>query len=184
MKLILLDRDGVINYDSDEYIKSPEEWQPIPGSLEAIAKLNQAGYTVVVLTNQSGVALGLYSLETLGKIHQKMLRLIEEAGGKIKKIYFCPHQSSDNCDCRKPKAGMFEAIKKDFNIDLSDIYFIGDKYNDYLAAQNAGCKFILVKTGYGESELQKHPELQGKISIFDDLSAVVSGLEIFLATAD
>ncbi len=169
MKLIILDRDGVINYDSEDYIKSPEEWRPIPGSLEAIAKLNEAGYHVVIITNQAGVAKGYYTLETLQKIHEKMLKLVEEAGGKIDKIYFCPHEDKDNCDCRKPKPGMFLQVKKDYPTDLSDVFFIGDKFKDYQAAIAAGCKFILVKTGYGEEMLLRHPELKEKVLIADDL---------------
>lgn len=173
MKLIILDRDGVINYDSDAYIKSPDEWQAIPGSLEAIAQLNQVGYRVVIVSNQAGVAKGYFTLEILKKIHKKMLKEVKTAGGKIEKIYFCPHGDKDKCDCRKPKPGMFKQIEKDYQINLSDVYFIGDKFNDYLAAQAAGCKFILVRTGYGEEMLRQHPELQEQILIADNLSQAV-----------
>lgn len=173
MKLIILDRDGVINDDSDDYIKSPDEWHAIPGSLEAIAKLNQAGYTVIVVSNQAGVAKGYFTLEMLQKINEKMLNSVEKAGGKIDKIYFCPHEDKDNCHCRKPKPGMFKQVAKDYQVDLKDIYYIGDKFKDYLAAKAAGCKFILVKTGYGKEMLQKHSELQEKALIADDLSQAV-----------
>ncbi len=176
MKLIILDRDGVINYDSDEYIKSPDEWRPIPGSLEAIAKLNQAGYKVVIATNQAGIAKGYYTLEALRKIHEKMLRLVEEAGGKIDKIYFCSHEDKDNCDCRKTKPGMLKQVEQDYQIDLKDVYFIGDKYKDYQAAQVAGCKFILVKTGYGAEMFLSHPDLKEKALIADDLAKAVLNL--------
>src|SRR4051812_35636914 len=108
MKLVILDRDGVINFDSDHYIKAPEEWKPIPGSLDAIARLNQWGYRVVVATNQSGVGRGLFEMDALNAIHEKMLRALAVAGGRIDAIFFCPHTNADDCDCRKPRAGMLE----------------------------------------------------------------------------
>ncbi len=174
MKLIILDRDGVINQDSAEYIKSPDEWQPLPGSLEAIAQLTHAGFTVVVLTNQAGVAKGYFTLETMQKIHKKMLASIDAAGGKIDKIYFCPHQDADHCDCRKPKPGMFKQIEKDYGVDLSTIYYIGDKYTDYLAALAAGCKFIWVMSGYGQQHLKKHSEISKEVLLASDLADAVS----------
>lgn len=174
MKLIILDRDGVINYDSDDYIKTPEEWRPLPGSLEAITKLNRAGYHVVVLTNQAGIARGYFTLATLQKIHQKLLQSVEAAGGNIDKIYFCPHGNEDQCDCRKPKPGMFKQIENDFKISLKEVYYIGDKYSDLQAAIAAGCKFILVKTGYGKRVLEKYPELSKTVTIADNLAAAIS----------
>jgi len=173
MKLIILDRDGVINFDSDGYIKSPDEWKPIPGSVEAIVELKRLGYTVVVATNQSGIAQDLYDLNALEKIHDKMNKTIEEAGGKIDKIYFCPHGPQDHCNCRKPMPGMLKQIEKNYAIDLKDVYFIGDKYNDFMAAKVAGCKFILVKTGYGEDMLNNHEELK-KVLIANDLLDAVN----------
>jgi D-glycero-D-manno-heptose 1,7-bisphosphate phosphatase len=110
MKLVILDRDGVINHDSDQYIKSPDEWRPIPGSLAAIARLNQAGYRVVVATNQSGVGRGLFETDTLLAIHDKMLKALTQVGGRIDAIFFCPHTNVDKCDCRKPKPGLFKEI--------------------------------------------------------------------------
>ena len=121
MKLIILDRDGVINHDSDQYIKSPEEWKPIAGSPEAIARLNQWGYRVVVATNQSGVGRGLFEMDTLNAIHEKMIRTVAHAGGKIDAIFFCPHTHADACECRKPKAGMLDEISARYNVDLAGV---------------------------------------------------------------
>jgi D-glycero-D-manno-heptose 1,7-bisphosphate phosphatase len=126
MKLVILDRDGVINHDSDQYIKSPEEWKPIPGSLAAIARLNQAGYRVVVATNQSGVGRGLFETDTLIAIHDKMHKALAQVGGRIDAIFFCPHTNADNCDCRKPKPGMLREIAARFNADLTGVPAIGD----------------------------------------------------------
>jgi len=154
-KIIILDRDGVINQDSDGYIKSPEEWIPIPGSLEAIAELNRAGYQVVVITNQSGIGRGYYSEEMLQKIHAKMEKALEQVGGKIEKIYYCPHAPEENCNCRKPKTALFEQVAHDFDVDLKDVFFVGDKFQDFQAAKNAGCKFILVQTGYGVEAIKR-----------------------------
>ena len=170
MPFIILDRDGVINYDSDQYIKSPEEWQPIPGSLEAIAHLNRAGYEVLVVTNQSGVARGLYDLPTLEKIHEKFIRELTRAGGKITEIFFCPHHPNDNCVCRKPRPGLFQEIEKKYHLNLRETYFVGDSTSDILAAEAAGCKPLLVLTGNGKKTLPQHPA----VSCFDDLAAVVN----------
>lgn len=167
--LFILDRDGVINFDSDNYIKSPDEWIVIPGSLEAIGLLTRAQHTIVIATNQSGVNRGLFSLEILQAIHEKMLALITAAGGKIEKIYFCPHTPSENCDCRKPKTGLLEQIKKDFPNDFANAIYIGDSEKDYLAAQKMQCEFILVKTGNGLRTLEHHNHLR----VFDDLLRAV-----------
>src|SRR3990167_2316329 len=148
--LIILDRDGVINFDSDNYIKSPDEWIPIPGSIEAIALLTKAKYKMVIATNQAGVNRGKFSLETLQKINQKMLTTIESSGGKIEKIYFCPHHPDENCECRKPKTKMFQDIQRDFNVDATNMIYIGDSEKDFLVAQKIGCEFFLVRTGNGE----------------------------------
>lgn len=158
-KLIILDRDGVINYDSPHYIKSPEEWLPIPGSLEAIAKLNQAGYQVVVATNQSGVARGFYDLTMLNRIHEKLNTCLAEVGGVIHEIFFCPHHPDDHCGCRKPQLGMFYQIQKKYpNADLSNTFFIGDSLVDMQAALALPCKPILVLTSKGQETRDKHPE--------------------------
>lgn len=144
IKLIALDRDGVINKDSPTYIKSPEEWEAIPGSLAAIAKLNKCGFKVAIVTNQSGVARGYYSLDILNAIHQKMLTQIEAVGGQIDEIFFCPHVNEDNCDCRKPKSGLLLQAAKQFNLEPSEILIIGDSMRDILAAKNCGAQAILV----------------------------------------
>ena len=148
-KYILLDRDGVINQDSEAFIKSPAEWLPIEQSLEAISLLNQHRFSVVIISNQSGLARGLFDEETLNAIHQKMREETAKVGGKIKAIYFCPHQSSDFCECRKPQAGLLKQFAKDYDIDLKNVYFIGDSLRDIQAAQNAGAIPILGKTGNG-----------------------------------
>jgi len=151
-KVIILDRDGVINMDSPNFIKSEEEWQPIPGSLEAIATLNKHGFTVFVTTNQSGIARGLLDLQTLNRIHQKMINALALVGGKIEGIYFCPHGPDDDCFCRKPLPGMFQQIAKDYNIDFNQqkVPAIGDSLRDLEAAVLAHCEPILVLTGNGK----------------------------------
>ncbi len=140
MKLVILDRDGVINFDSDHFIKSPAEWKPIPGSLEAIARLSQAGYHVVIASNQSGIDRGLFDMDTLNSIHDKMHRAVRTAGGRIDAIFYCPHSADSNCDCRKPKPGMFERIAGCFNIDLTNAYAVGDSLRDLQAAATSGAK--------------------------------------------
>lgn len=174
--LIILDRDGVINQDSPDFIKSPEEWLPIPGSLEAIAKLTRAGHTVVVATNQSGIARGLYSLEMLDKIHQKMQNELAKVGGQIDAIYFCPHGPDDACVCRKPKPGLFLEIANDYRTNFSDAVAVGDSWRDLQAAQTAGCKAVLVKTGNGKKTLLEYSELNNTIPIYDDLAHFVNQL--------
>ncbi len=170
-KLIILDRDGVINHDSDDYIKSPQEWQPIDGSLEAIARLNHAGYRVVVATNQSGIARKLFSIDTLIEMHNKMLRLTEEVGGHIEAIFFCPHAPKDDCDCRKPKPGMYIDISKRFHVPLHDLPVIGDSLRDLQAAAAVKAQPFLVKTGKGEKTAGLLEESGlGDIPIFDDLA--------------
>lgn len=154
--LVVLDRDGVINRDSDEYIKSPQEWEPIDGSLDAIVALNEAGFKVIVATNQSGIARGYFDLPTLRAIHDKMLQATANRGGIIDRIYFCPHAPEDNCECRKPKIGMLTQIAKDYQVDLQNVVLIGDKYSDIQAGLNAGCKCILVLTGKGKETLEQY----------------------------
>lgn len=169
MTYIILDRDGVINYDSQEYIKSPEEWLPIPGSLDAIAQLNRSGFHVLVVTNQSGVARGYYDIDTLDLIHEKMMRELAAVGGYIDEIFFCPHHPDDACHCRKPKPGLFHEIIKKYPLQLSETFFIGDSISDIRAAEAAGCLPILVRTGNGELALQRYPEL-ANIPHFKDLN--------------
>ena len=150
MKLIILDRDGVINQDSDAYIKSADEWIPLPGSLEAIAKLNRAGYTVAVATNQSGLSRGYFDLETLSGMHRKMEDLLSEYGGQVDAVFYCPHGPNDGCECRKPSPGMLHEIGERFQANLKKVFFIGDTISDMKAATAAGVKPILVRTGKGE----------------------------------
>jgi len=158
-RFILLDRDGVINQDSDAFIKSPEEWFPIPGSLEAIALLNEHGYRVVVVTNQSGIARGLFDVTTLDKIHKKMQTLVAEKGGLISAIYYCPHGPDDACNCRKPRPGLLLDFASDYSTDLSDVPVIGDSLRDLQAASVVGALPILVRTGKGEKTLLNNPQL-------------------------
>ena len=150
MKLVILDRDGVINHDSDQYIKSPEEWKPIPGSLAAIARLNQAGYRVVVASNQSGVGRGLFETDTLMAIHDKMIKALAQVGGRIDAIFFCPHTNADNCECRKPKTGLFQEISNRLGVRLAGVPGIGDSLRDLQAIAQMGGRPILVLTGKGE----------------------------------
>lgn len=172
MKLIILDRDGVINFDSDHFIKSPAEWKPIPGSLEAIARLTQAGYRVVVASNQSGIDRGLFDMDTLNAIHDKMHRAVRAAGGRIDAIFYCPHSADSNCNCRKPKPGMFERIAACFNVDLANAYAIGDSLRDLQAAATSGAKPVLVLSGKGKGT-QKEGGIPPGTLVFDDLAAVV-----------
>jgi D-glycero-D-manno-heptose 1,7-bisphosphate phosphatase len=175
MKLIILDRDGVINQDSDAFIKSPAEWVPIPGSLEAIARLNQAGYRVVIASNQSGIARELFDMTTLNAIHQKMHAQAQLVGADIDAIFFCPHAAIDNCDCRKPKAGMFEEISKRFKLSLKGVPTVGDSLRDLQAGFISGCLPYLVLTGKGEKTwatgglppgTQVFPDLAGMVTAF------------------
>ena len=173
MKLVILDRDGVINHDSDQYIKSPDEWKPIPGSLAAIARLNQSGYRVVVATNQSGIGRGLFETDTLMAIHDKMLKALSLVGGRIDAIFFCPHTNADNCECRKPKAGMYKEIAARMNVDLAGVPAIGDSLRDLQAAVTVGAQPILVLTGKGR-KTQDDPALPPGTPVFPDLAAAVA----------
>jgi len=175
MKLVILDRDGVINFDSDHFIKSPAEWKPIPGSLEAIARLTQAGYRVVVASNQSGIDRGLFDMDTLNAIHDKMHRAVRTAGGRIDAIFYCPHSADSRCNCRKPKPGMFERIAGCFNTDLAGTYAVGDSLRDLQAAVAAGARPVLVLSGKGRNT-QKENQIPEGTLVFDDLAATVEYL--------
>lgn len=181
MKLIILDRDGVINEDSDEYIKSVDEFIPIAGSLEAISRLNNAGYTVMVATNQSGLARGYFSVEDLNDMHDKLRHLLSASGGHIDGIVFCPHGPDDHCDCRKPKPGMLLDIAKQLGTRLEGVPAVGDSLRDLQAALAVGAKPILVKTGKGLRTLEAiakmadQPELSS-IPVYDNLSDYVNDL--------
>ncbi|PPE69074.1 D-glycero-beta-D-manno-heptose 1,7-bisphosphate 7-phosphatase [Caldimonas thermodepolymerans] len=147
MKLLILDRDGTLNEDRDDFVKSPDEWQPLPGALEAVARLNRAGWTVVVATNQSGLARGLFDVATLEAMHAKMAALLAAHGGRVEKVYYCPHGPDDGCDCRKPRPGLFRRIAEDFGVDLSGVPTVGDSLRDLQAGAALGCATHLVRTG-------------------------------------
>ena len=172
MKLVILDRDGVINFDSDQYIKSPAEWRPIPGSAEAIARLNQAGYRVVVATNQSGVGRGLFEMDTLNAIHEKMHKTVAAVGGRIDAVFYCPHAADAACGCRKPEPGMFERIAACYNTDLAGVPAVGDSLRDLQAAARMGARPLLVLTGKGE-KTRHDPALPEGTLMFADLAAAV-----------
>jgi D-glycero-D-manno-heptose 1,7-bisphosphate phosphatase len=175
LTVVVLDRDGVINEDSPDYIKSPDEWHAIPGSLDAIARLKQAGFEVAIATNQSGVARGLFSIDTLWEIHKKMLGEILEAGGYVKRIFFCLHGPDDQCECRKPKPGLLLQIAEYFACGFDRMIMIGDAARDLDAADAVGVRSILVRTGKGaptEEQLGSNTNLE----VYDDLSAAVDAL--------
>lgn len=172
MKLAIIDRDGVINHDSDTFIKSPPEWEAIPGSLEALARLTENGWKVVVATNQSGLARGLFSMTTLNAIHAKMRRELALHGGFIDAIFMCPHGPDDGCACRKPAAGMFHDIAHRYEINLQTVPSVGDSLRDLQAASVAGCAPWLVQTGKGQATLDKGGLPEGT-RIEADLAAVV-----------
>ena len=155
-KLIILDRDGVINFDSDNYIKSIDEGQPEPGAIEAISLLTKAGFNIVVATNQSGISRGYYSHQTLNQMHNKLRSLCAETGGKISGIFYCPHGPDDGCECRKPKPGLFKKIEAFFSHPLNDTFAIGDSFRDLEAARLASANPILVLTGKGKKTKQNH----------------------------
>ncbi|MXZ81574.1 MAG: D-glycero-beta-D-manno-heptose 1,7-bisphosphate 7-phosphatase [Gammaproteobacteria bacterium] len=180
-RLIILDRDGVINQDSDSFIKTPEEWVAIPGSLEAIARLCREDYRVVIITNQSGISRGLLSINTLNRIHQKMLEELAHFGGEISAIFFCPHGDKERCDCRKPAPGLFLKLSDRLNCDLRDVYAVGDSLRDIQAAHAAAANPVLVRTGKGEHTLEtiRSENLEeefGAIPVYPDLAAFVARL--------
>jgi D-glycero-D-manno-heptose 1,7-bisphosphate phosphatase len=175
MKLVILDRDGTINHDSDAYIKSPQEWKPIAGSLEAIARLNQAGYRVVVATNQSGIARGLFDTTTLFAIHDKLQRAAAKFGGRIDAFFFCPHAQADACRCRKPQPGMLLEVARRFNVSLDEVAMVGDSRKDLEAAVAAGARPVLVLTGKG-AQTRAQGNLPPGTTVFPDLAAVAAQL--------
>ena len=175
MRLLILDRDGVINKDSDQYIKSPEEWHPLPGSLEAIALLTQAGYRIVVATNQSGIGRGLFDMATLNAIHNKMHKAVNQAGGRIEAVFFCPDTDASKSPCRKPNPGMFHAIAERFNTPLTNVPAVGDALRDLQAAAAVGARPLLVLTGKGK-KTQLDGDLPDGTQTFADLAAVAQVL--------
>jgi D-glycero-D-manno-heptose 1,7-bisphosphate phosphatase len=172
MKLVILDRDGVINHDSPSYIKSPDEWKPIARSLDAIALLTQADYRVVVATNQSGVGQGRFDMATLNAIHDKMHRAVGQAGGRIDAVFYCPHAMEANCGCRKPKPGLLEDIGRRFNAGLQDVPCIGDSLRDLQAAAAVGAQPLLVLTGKG-AQTQREGGLPPGTRVYADLADAV-----------
>ena len=174
LKLLILDRDGVINYDSDAYIKSVEEWIPLPGSIEAIAQLSKAGWTVAIATNQSGIARGYYDIATLDAMHARLRTLVAEQGGEVGLVVYCPHGPDEGCDCRKPKPGMLKIISEHYKVPLAGIWFVGDSLGDLEAAKAVDSQPVLVKTGKGEKTQAKN--LPVGTLIFDDLAGVAAEL--------
>jgi D-glycero-D-manno-heptose 1,7-bisphosphate phosphatase len=151
VKLIILDRDGTINEDRDDFVKTPDEWVPIPGALEAIARLNHAGWHTVIATNQSGLGRGTFDMATLNAMHTKMNQLLAKQGGRIDAVFFCPHAPEDACNCRKPLPGLFEQIGERFGVTLSDVPVVGDSLRDLQAGVAVGCAPHLVRTGKGSA---------------------------------
>ena len=175
VRLIVLDRDGVINRDSEQFIKSPDEWRPIPGSLEAIARLHHAGFRVVVATNQSGIGRGLFDMATLNAIHEKMYKALAQAGGRIDALFYCPHTADSECDCRKPKGGMLREIGLRFGVDMTGVPCVGDSVRDLEAAEAVGAQPLLVLTGKGEKTLRASNFPKNTV-IFPDLAFAASAL--------
>lgn len=180
MQLIILDRDGVLNQDSDDYVKSADEWIPIPGSAEAVGRLCQAGYTIAVATNQSGLARGYFTQADLNAMHDKMTRLTAEYGGKFSCIAYCPHGPDDACDCRKPLPGLIHRIEEQLGVSARGCWIVGDSIRDLEAGVAAGCRPALVRTGKGagsEAKLASVPTLK-ETPVFDDLAAFADRLLI------
>jgi D-glycero-D-manno-heptose 1,7-bisphosphate phosphatase len=172
LKIIVLDRDGVLNVDSVDYIKSADEWSPIEGSIETLAQLSSAGFKIVVASNQSGLGRGLFDEYDLAKIHHKLRYMVEDLGGKVDGIFYCPHLPEDDCSCRKPKTGLLDQIEREFNCSLKGSYFVGDSLKDIQAAETFGCTPILVKTGKGLETLQQiDPEKLPALLVFENLAA-------------
>lgn len=176
IKLVVLDRDGVINQDSDDYIKTPEEWIPIPGSLEAIARLNHAGYRVIMATNQSGLGRGYFSIDAINAIHRRMRRELSAFGAQIEAIFLCPHAPDTNCRCRKPLPGLLEDIAKRLRIDMAGIPVIGDSFRDIQAAVAVGAAPSLVLTGKGQSTVREYMDSLVDVPTYKDLSTAVNAL--------
>lgn len=175
MKLVILDRDGVINEDSEEFIKTPDEWIPLPGSLEAIAQLTNAGWRVIVATNQSGIARKLFDIDTLNAIHDKMYNMVNEYGGVIEAVFFCPHGPKDHCECRKPKPGMLEEISQRLRVDLEGVPVIGDSLRDLQAARAVSAQPVLVRTGKGTKTLYNSEGIEG-VPVYCDLKQAANAL--------
>ncbi len=177
MKLIVLDRDGVINRQSDdEYIKAVDEWIPIEGSIEAIARLHQAGYRVIVVTNQSGIARGLLTVENLHSIHECMHQTVAAGGGRIDAVFICPHKPDDDCSCRKPRPGMLHSVMERLDTELTGVPLVGDSLRDVQSAMVVGALPVLVRTGHGARTLEENRHLEENVKVFDDLGSFVDDL--------
>jgi D-glycero-D-manno-heptose 1,7-bisphosphate phosphatase len=186
IKLVILDRDGTINRASDEFVKSPEEWHPLPGALEAIGRLNHAGFHVVLATNQSGLGRGLFDMAALNAVHAHMLKSLAAVGGRIDAIFYCPHAPDEGCACRKPAPGLLQQIEERYGVELKGVPYVGDSLRDMQAAQAAGCTPHLVRTG-------RHPDVQAgalpagfpaSTRIYADLAAFVDRLLAHAAPGD
>jgi D-glycero-D-manno-heptose 1,7-bisphosphate phosphatase len=184
MKIVILDRDGVINQDSAEFIKSPDEWIPIPDSLEAIARLHHAGFRVYIASNQSGIGRGLFDIETLNNIHQRLIDELQKKGGRIDAILFCPHAPDQHCDCRKPRPGLYLQIARRTKQSLINVPVIGDSMRDLEAAITVGARPLLVRTGKGEQTLLRYADFLTGITCFDNLSEAVNQLISEASSAD
>ena len=176
MKLIILDRDGVVNQDSDKYIKSADEWEPIPGRLEAIARLHHGGYRIAIASNQSGLGRGYFSIDDLNAMHRKLSRGLSILGAQVEAIFFCPHAPSDVCYCRKPKPGLLLDISERLQIGLAGVPVVGDSFRDIQAAREVGAAPVLVLTGNGKRVLAKRRAQLGETAVFADLAAVADAL--------
>ena len=180
--MLLLDRDGVINQDSDNYIRSLDEWHPVPGSIDAIAALSKAGYRIAIATNQSGLSRGYFTLDVLEAIHDKLCRLVEEQGGAIAGIFYCPHLPDEGCNCRKPATGLLQAIEDELGEPLDGAYFIGDSLKDLQAARATGCKPVLVLTGKGSKTLSQLQSADvdlrdpATVPVYEDLAAAARAI--------
>ena len=173
MKLVILDRNGTVNLHREDYVKSETEWTPLPGALEAIARLNHAGWHVVIASNQSGLGRGLFDVVSLNAMHAKMHKLVAAHGGRIDAVFYCPHKDDDQCACRKPKPGMLLDIARRFNIDLKGVPCVGDAVRDMQAGAAAACEMVLVKTGKGQRTLAAGGLPDG-VRVYDDLAAVAA----------
>jgi len=183
-KLVILDRDGVINHDSDDYVKSLDEWVPYPTAIEAIARLSRAGWTVAIATNQSGIARGYYSESVLESMHERLRVLVNRAGGEIAHIAYCPHGPDDGCDCRKPRTGLLEQLRQALDLEsLAGSWMVGDSLRDLQAGEPMGCRPVLVRTGKGRRTEAKGEGL-ARAMIFDDLAAFVEWLLSAAARTD
>lgn len=176
VSLVILDRDGVINRESRDFVKSADEWIPIPGSIEAIGRLTRAGFVVAVASNQSGLARGLFDAPALDGMHSKLRGLAATEGGVVDRIVFCPHGPDDGCDCRKPKPGLLLQLGRHYSIELAGVPVIGDSLRDLEAALAVGARPVLVRTGNGAQTETRLPEDFGPIEVYDDLAAAADAL--------